>query len=168
MRLIKRAWLVLSDCHVADGMLSYVMDGQPLANKCNLSVDQRDTILYAMGIPAIFSTVLCMVAILAVVLLGLSKLFIYRLTMYQVLGSLCQSFSMAFQFSLFRYSGDLLYYRVICRAVAFLLQYSLFMKLMFTVWLTIHLFSYVIFFKNLKSLECRAHCWFRFSLRAYL
>ena len=129
------------------------MDNQPLVNKCNISVDQRDAILYAMGIPAIFSTVLCIVAILAVVLLGLSKLFIYRLTMYQVLGSLCQSFSMAFQLSLFRYSGDLLYYRVICRAAAFLLQYSLFMKLMFTVWLTIHLFSYVIFFKNLKSLE---------------
>ena len=72
--------------------------------------------------------------------------------MYQVFGSLSWDTSIVLSFSELSdpYSG---FYQVMCKMVAFLLVFTMLMKLMFTLWLTFHLFCYVVFFKNLKKLE---------------
>ena len=51
------------------------------------------------------------------------------------------------------HNEDSLYYEVSCKMTAFLVLYTVWVNLLFTVWLTFHLFSYVVFFKNLKRLE---------------
>ena len=72
--------------------------------------------------------------------------------MYQVFASLSWDTSIVLSFSELSdpYSG---FYHVMCKMVAFLLVFTMLMKLMFTLWLTFHLFCYVVFFKNLKKLE---------------
>ena len=70
-----------------------------------------------------------------------------------MLASLFGSFSMSLVLMLLGYDSALLYYRVACKATAFLAVFSLLVKLLFTVWLTFHLFAYVVFLKNLKRLE---------------
>ena len=54
---------------------------------------------------------------------------------------------------LVNYNETKLYYRISCHITAFLDLFTELMKLSFTVWLVVHLFAYVIFYKNLKKLE---------------
>ena len=121
-------------------------------NKCNFS-GQNNIVIYAMGCPAIFSSFYCLLALLMVVIFKLYKLLLYRLATYHVLSCFFNSFSMALVLMLLDYYPVGLYYKATCKITAFLLLYSRIMKLMFTSWLTFHLFSYVVFFKNLKRLE---------------
>ena len=56
-------------------------------------------------------------------------------------------------FMAYGYRSSSLYYRVSCKFIAFFLQYCIWVKLIFTNWLTFHLFCYIVFFKNFKRLE---------------
>ena len=127
----------------------------PMGNHCNntFSLHERNRLLLGMGVPGLCSALCCIVALAMVVPLRLYKLFVYRLATYQVLGSLFQAFSMSTVLMLWNFNENLVYYRVTCRATAFLLQYSIWVKMMFTIQLTFHLFCYVVFFKNFKHLE---------------
>ena len=120
------------------------------SNSCN--VTGKTWSLYVNISLAIPSVLACVVALSLAFLLRLYKHFTYRLAMYQVFGSLSWDASIVLSFSEFSdpYS---VFYHVMCKLVAFLLVFSMLMKLMFTLWLTFHLFCYVVFFKNLKRLE---------------
>ena len=120
------------------------------SNSCN--VTGKTWSLYVNISLAIPSVLACVVALSLAFLLRLYKHFTYRLAMYQVFGSLSWDASIVLSFSEFSdpYS---VFYHVMCKLVAFLLVFSMLMKLMFTLWLTFHLFCYVVFFKNLKKLE---------------
>ena len=122
---------------------------------CNTTFSrwQRDTLLYANGVTGLSSALCCVVAVSLPIALRLYKHSIYRLSMYQVLGSFLQSFSMGLALMLLNYNGKEMYYRVSCKLTAFLVQYSLLVKLLFTSWLTFHLFFYVVFFRNFQRLE---------------
>ena len=124
-------------------------------NSCNssLSIEQRNNVLLALGLTAIWSFLCCVVAVSMVIALRLYIHFIYRLAMYQVLASLFFSMSGGLTLMLYDYHKDSLYYEVSCKMTAFLLEYSLWVKILFTIWLTFHLFSYVVLFKNLKRSE---------------
>ena len=122
-------------------------------NNCSSFTDrEKNRILYINGITAICSSACCSIAVILLLVKRLYSFFIYRLAMYQVLGSLFQGFSQVLVLMLINYRDDL-YYKVSCDIMGFLLEYSMWVKLLFTVWLTFHLFSYVVFFKNLKNLE---------------
>ena len=131
------------------------MFGNSSVNGCNNTFlpHQKSTILLANGIAAMCSCASCMIALLLLAVLRLYKSFIYRLAMYQILGSLFHGFSMALVLMLLNYNSEVLYYQVICKLTAFLMAYSIWVILLFTVWLTFHLFIYVVFFKDLKRLE---------------
>ena len=124
-------------------------------NSCNnsLSLELRNHVLLASGTTGIFSFLCCVVAVSMVIVLRLYIHFIYRLAMYQVLASLFFSMSVGLTLMLYNYNEDSLYYEVSCKMTAFLVLYTVWVNLLFTVWLTFHLFSYVVFFKNLKRLE---------------
>ena len=126
-----------------------------VANNCNesFSPEQRRKLLFAYGGTGIGSAVVCAVAMVMMGVMRLYKHFIYRLAVYQVLGSFLQAFSMGLVLTTLDYDDKLLYYRVACNLTAFFQQYAGCVKLLFTSWLTFHLFSYVVFFKNLKNLE---------------
>ena len=117
------------------------------------SQGQKNGALLLYGCPGAFSVLCCMFAISMVIILKLYKYFIYRLAMYQVLASLFQSLIYASTLMLLNYNSTQLYCRVICQVTAFFLVYAPFIKLMFTCWLTFHLFCYVVFLKNFKRLE---------------
>ena len=123
------------------------------ASNCTFSRDERNTILLATGGTAMCSVLCCVFALGTVVFLRLYNHFIYRLAMYQVLASLSLSFSEGLVLMLYNYDGSEMYYKVTCKTTAFLLEYTSWLKLSFTNWLTFHLFAYVVFFKNLKRLE---------------
>ena len=119
----------------------------------SFSPEQRSKLLFAYSGTGMGSAVVCAVAMVMMGVMRLYKHFIYRLAVYQVLGSFLQAFSMGLVLTTLDYDDKLLYYRVACNLTAFFQQYSMWVKLLFTSWLTFHLFSYVVFFKNLKRLE---------------
>ena len=125
-----------------------------ISNHCNESYNtgQESIIVHVGGILGICSFLSCFVAIVTVLVLHLHRHFIYRLAVYQVLGSLFESFVKGLGLIVYT-SGKLLHNHFICTLDTFLQQTSLWVKLMFTVWLTFHLFAYIVFFKNLKKLE---------------
>ena len=64
------------------------------SNQCNNSLngDQKNNLILASGITGICSGVSCAIALTMLFAMRLYRLFVYRLAMYQVLGSLFQSF----------------------------------------------------------------------------
>ena len=99
------------------------------------------------------SLLFCTLAVVILIALRLYKHLVYRLAMYQMIGAWLQGLSVCLMFMLYGYRSSLLYYRVSCKFTAFFLQYCIWVKLIFTNWLTFHLFCYIIFFKNFKRLE---------------
>ena len=129
------------------------MDGvYGLPTPCN--VTQMTSSLYFIDLSlAISSFLACAVALLLAFLLRLYKHFTYRLAMYQVVGSLLWEICVVMLSCTELSNHSSMFYQVMCKVVAFLEFFSMSMKLMFTLWLTFHLFCYVVFFKNLKKLE---------------
>ncbi len=113
---------------------------------------QKRQILFVTGFTAMVSMICCIVAVSMVLGLRLYKRFTYRLAMYQVLGSLLWSLSCGLVLLQMDYDPNSEFSRVGCTAVVFL-RYSMLVKLLFTLWLTFHLFCYIVLLKNLKKLE---------------
>ena len=121
---------------------------------CNgtLSSTQKTIMLVIMGCTGLISFSLGMVAILLVFCLKLHKLFTYRLAMYQVMAGIMFSLVMFLSFPMIFYNGSLPFV-IICKLQAFFIEYFIWMKLLFTISLTFHLFCLVVFLKNFKQLE---------------
>ena len=105
------------------------------------------------------SVLLCLVTVVLVCKHKFHKTLVYRLAMYQVLGAM--EFSM-----LWIIASTVTAYvivqthnamnkvtAIIAIVLDALLMGSSFMKLMFTVWISIHLFALAVFHKNLQRLE---------------
>ena len=114
--------------------------------------EENHYLLLGVGVPGICSALCCINALAMVVYLRLYKLFVYRLAMYQVMGSLLQASAMASVLLLWDFDYDNARGNN-CTFSAFILQFGMWVKLMFTIQLTFHLFCYVVFFKNFKHLE---------------
>ena len=123
------------------------------SNSSTLSRSEKNSLLYIKGSVGSMSIVCCVVALLSVAIPRLYRHFIYRLAMYQVVVSLLQACVLTLCLLLVNYNEKKLYYRISCHTTAFLDLFTELMKLSFTVWLTVHLFAYVVFYKNLKKLE---------------
>ena len=123
-------------------------------NECNhsFSPSERNKLLVAAAASGTSSLLLCTLAISILIALRLYKHLVYRLAMYQVLAALFRGFSICLFFMLYGYRNSL-YYRVSCKFTAFFMQHCVWVELIFTSWLTLHLFCYIIFFKNLKRFE---------------
>ena len=124
-------------------------------NGCNTtySTEQKNYLILATGVSGIVSVVACFIAVVLILCLRLCKYFIYRLAAYQVLGSLLQSVAMSFHLMLLDYDRKNLYYKISCYFTASFVQFTMWVKLLFTIWLVFHLFLYVVFLKNVKRLE---------------
>eukprot|EP00731_Ephydatia_muelleri_P002542 Em0001g2542a len=98
--------------------------------------------------------VVCLLAAILVLRLKLYKTLVYRLALYQVLSALAMASVGALQdmrFINYDESSDI--YRRICTAIVFLEVYTEWTKLLFTTWVTFHLFCFAVFHKNMKKLE---------------
>lgn len=153
--------LLLIRAHVAKARLTdmagYDEERQLLEREvtCNVtfSEEQKRQLLYVTGFTGIGSVLCCAIAISMVLLFRLCTRFAYRLATYQVIGSLFWSISCGLVLLQLNYDPTSESSRVSCHVVAFLLEYTMWVKLGFTLWLTFHLFCYVVLLKNLKWLE---------------
>ena len=97
------------------------------------------------------SAFVCLTAAVLVFTLKLHTKVVYRMALYQVLASLAFATAEASQI-VFSHSKkgtrDSL-----CAAIGWLVVYTQSTKLLFTMWMTLHLFCFAVFYKNLKRFE---------------
>ena len=97
------------------------------------------------------SAFVCLTAAVLVFTLKLHAKVVYRMALYQVLASLAFATTEASQI-VFSHSKkgtrDSL-----CAAIGWLVVYTQSTKLLFTMWMTLHLFCFAVFYKNLKRFE---------------
>ncbi|KAL5509069.1 hypothetical protein EMCRGX_G004352 [Ephydatia muelleri] len=99
------------------------------------------------------SVVVCLLASTMVLVFRLYRKVVYRLALYQVLSSLALAFVSVFQIIFINYHKNTGAYDRACSAIAWLTLYAEWMKLLFTMWVTFHLFCFAVLLKNLKKLE---------------
>ena len=99
------------------------------------------------------SLLVCLLAAILVLVLKLYLKLVYRLALYQVLASLSLATVDVFQLVFVNYTENPQVYGQVCTAVGWLLMYTQWMKLLFTMWVTFHLFCFAVLHKNLKKLE---------------
>ena len=100
------------------------------------------------------STFVCLLATILVCILKLYKIMVYRLALYQVLAALVYGANYTLQVIFIdspQPFSDV--YNRLCEAFGAAAMYLEWVKLLFTVWVTVHLFCFVVFYKNLKKLE---------------
>ena len=97
-----------------------------------------------------------LVCLLATSLVFVFKLYLkltYRLALYQVLASLSFATVEAFQILFINYADNPKVYGRVCTAVGWLFMYTQWMKLLFTMWVIVHLFCFGVLHKNMKRFE---------------
>ena len=121
---------------------------------CNstFTKDQKNFVLIIKSGAGFLSFTMCFIAVSIVFCLRLYKYFTYRLAMYQILSSLCVSAVEVSFLTLLNYDGDI-YYQIACKTTSFLVQYFMWIKLLFTICLIFHLFCLAVCLKNFKKLE---------------
>ena len=99
------------------------------------------------------SVLVCLLATILVFALKLHRKIVYRLALYQVLAGLILALAQLLQVVMGNYMNDPELYDRVCIALGWIGMYSQWMKLLFTVWVTFHLFCFGVLHKNLKKLE---------------
>ena len=99
------------------------------------------------------SVLVCLLAAILLCCLMLYKKLVYRLALYQVLSALAMASVGAMQVVFINYDESPNMYGHVCTAIGFLWLYSQWTKLLFTMWVTFHLFCFAVLHKNLKKLE---------------
>ena len=100
-----------------------------------------------------FSVLMCLLAAILVLCLKLYKKLVYRLALYQVLSGLAFASVSTMEATFITYDVSSRLYGNICTAIGWLLLYTVCVKLLFTMWVTFHLFCFAVLHKNLKKLE---------------
>ena len=96
---------------------------------------------------------MCLLAAILVCRFKLYKTAVYRLALYQVVSSLALAAVSVSQIILVDYNRNPEVYGRLCVAIGWLFTYSEWVKLLFTMWLTVHLFCFSVHHKDLKKLE---------------
>eukprot|EP00731_Ephydatia_muelleri_P010176 Em0005g762a len=114
----------------------------------NSSGDDSTSILYDITfiITVCGSVLSCLAAAILVFVLKLYRRVVYRLALYQVLASLAFAIVEVLQAVLI----DKFYSPASCAAIGWLTLYAQWMKLLFTAWVTLHIFCFGVFRKTLK------------------
>ena len=116
----------------------------------NSSSDSASLLFSATNIA---SVLVCLLATILVFALKLHKKAVYRLALYQVLAALLLAIEQASQTMMVHYKDNPFVYGQVCVAMGWLALYLLWMKLLFTMWVTFHLFCFAVLHKNLQKLE---------------
>lgn len=100
-----------------------------------------------------FSLFVCILAVILMCSLKLHKKPVYRLALYQVLAAMMFTIVCGIQMISIHHPPPKGRYLQLCKALAYLDVFSLWAKTLFTVCGSIHLFCFVVFFKNLRRYE---------------
>lgn len=99
------------------------------------------------------SVLVCLVATVLVFALGLHRSVVYRLALYQVLAALSFALVDSLQIIFINSQDNPAVYGRLCTFVGWLVTYTEWLKLVFTVCVTFHLFCFGALHKNLKRFE---------------
>ena len=118
----------------------------------NMNVSSNST---AVALSALNGTsvLVCLLAIILVLVLKLHRKIVYRLSLYQVVSGMSYSTVQMLQIMFINYDASSEVYRGLCITMGFLTVFTQLVKLHFTMWVTFHLFCFVVVQKNLKRLE---------------
>ena len=100
-----------------------------------------------------FSILVCLLAAILVCTYRLCSTVVYRLALYQVLSSLALAGVSVLQIVFVDYYSNPEAYGRACVAIGWSFTYAEWVKLLFTMWVTFHLFCFAVIHKNLKKLE---------------
>ena len=122
---------------------------------CNatLTAQEQRELLIVMGSVGTVSATFCLVALMLVVCLKLYKHFCHRLAAYQVTSSLFFCLACSAQMIMINYDRNPGLYEPICEALACLLEYAVWVKMLAMLWLTFHLFSFTVCYASLRRAE---------------
>ena len=124
-----------------------VLDGRFTMNRSIWEVDFAFTALNGVA------GLVCLLVAILVLALKLHKTLVYRLALYQVLSALAFATVEAFQIIFISYDISTVVYGQTCNTIGWLSFYTRWAKLLFTMWVTFHLFCFALLQKNLKKLE---------------
>ena len=113
------------------------------------SISNHAVLAVANGV----SVLVCLLAAILLCCLKLYKKIVYRLALYQVLSALAMASVFVMQVVFINYNKSPIIYGRVCTAIGFLGMYTEWTKLLFTMWVTFHLFCFAVLHKNLKKLE---------------
>ncbi|KAL5509160.1 hypothetical protein EMCRGX_G004472 [Ephydatia muelleri] len=111
------------------------------------SISNHAVVAVANGV----SVLVCLLAAILLCCLKLYKKIVYRLALYQILSALAMA-SVGAAMGVVSINSSIIHGRV-CTAIGFLGVYTEWTKLLFTMWVTFHLFCFAVLHKNLKKLE---------------
>ena len=117
-----------------------------MVNSSELGTFNHEVIAAVNGV----SILVCLLAAILVLRLKLYRKLVYRLALYQVLSALVMSLVDALQAVFINYGKSPKLYSHICIAIGWMILYAEWMKLLFTMWVTFHLFCFAVLHKNLK------------------
>ena len=120
-----------------------------MGNCTRLDEADRKGAVLLMGLIAIVSTMVCLLAVILLVLFKLYKYFAHRLALYQVVAALSFGFSLVLELSAIDYYQNVEVYEQVCKLVAFLTVYTVWTKILFMSWINLHLLSITIFNKSI-------------------
>ena len=135
-----------------------VANWQVMANSTNSTTSSLFSIAFFATTNSV-SLLVCLLAAILVFRLNLHTKVVYRLALYQVLAALAlatvEVLEIVFITNDVGNSSNVQNSKYIsgCNAIGWLVVYTQWMKLLFTMWVTFHLFCFVVFYKNLKKLE---------------
>eukprot|EP00731_Ephydatia_muelleri_P025309 Em0017g392a len=122
-------------------------------SNCSIPIEGYRTALLNLGIIGGFAAALCSAAVILVVVLKLYRQLIYRLALYQVLGAFVFGLACVLELPLIDSYEEPDAYHSLCVIAAMFILFSLWLKLLFTLGVTFHLFCFVILHKNFKFFE---------------
>ena len=130
----------------------YTLTSVKMAVARNTSCNEVDTSLITlMGFAGSVSAAATLLTIVLVFKRRLYTRLVYRLATYQVSAGLLISAAAVSQFVMLRGTNGAL--STLCKAIGFFSIYTLWINLAFTACMTMHLFCYAVYFKNLRTLE---------------
>ena len=120
---------------------------------CNLSLstDARDKLVAILSSGGFAGVLSCSMALVLLIFFKMYKTFSERLVLYLLLSGLFLASMIALMITGIPF--DFSQHHSLCQAIAFLLQYSIWILLLLTTFIVFHLAALVFFFKTLKKIE---------------
>ena len=123
-----------------------------MTTSCSFSDSQIHSIVITYGSVGALAVIICVVGLFLAFFLKLYRKFVYRLAIYQVTAALCIGFARSMQLPLMAVNNNETNHKL-CVGLAYIIVSIDWIKLVFTVWITVHLFAFAVYGKNLKKLE---------------
>ena len=114
---------------------------------------EQASLLLVLSVGGMVASLVCLLSLMLVVKFKLYKHFSHRLASYQVLSSLFVGIVLSLELVFINYYKNQHVYDPLCKVLGFLLEYGVWLKLLFMTWLTLHLFCFTLCQRSTENKE---------------